>query len=415
MNYWPAETCNLSECAEPLFDLIAGLSHTGRQAAEETYKLTGWVSHHNIDIWRAANPVGNGVGTPTWANWQMSGPWLCAHLYDHYLFTRDKIFLREHAYPLMKGAAEFCLAWLIDGGEGHLTTCPSFSTENSFRAPGGEVAYTSAGCTMDIALIGELFSNCIHAAKELDIDYEFARRLEGARSKLPPYKIGKYGQLQEWSVDFDESEPGQRHMSHLYPVYPGTEITPRATPELAKAARVSLERRLEHGGAYTGWSRAWAIALWARFGDGDKAWDSLKMLMLHSTNHNLFDSHPSGKSSIFQIDGNFGATAAIAEMLIQSHEGIVSFLPALPRAWTSGEVSGLRARGSVTMGVRWQNGKAVRATLRPDYSGEVLLRAPESQQIQTIRDGANVRLERRQDSTVSVRLEQGRDYVVIFA
>ena len=279
MNYWPAETCNLSDCAEPLFAFVADLSHTGARAARETYGLPGWVSHHNIDLWRAANPVGMGVGAPTWANWCMSGPWLCAHLYEHYAFTRDREFLRTRAYPLMKGSAEFCLAWLIEDGSGHLTTCPSESTENNFMAPDGKPAMTSAGCTMDMALIRELFTNCIHASKELGIDQEFAARLDAARGRLIPYQVGRYGQLQEWSVDFEESTPGQRHMSHMYPLYPGSEITPRDTPELAKAARISLERRLANGGAYTGWSRAWAIGFWSRLGDGDKAWESLSMLM----------------------------------------------------------------------------------------------------------------------------------------
>ncbi|MDE3150567.1 MAG: glycoside hydrolase family 95 protein, partial [Acidobacteriota bacterium] len=198
MNYWPAETCNLSDCTEPLFALIEGLSHTGARAARETYGLSGWVSHHNIDVWRAANPVGMGVGKPTWANWSMSGPWLCAHLYEHYRFTRDREFLRARAYPLMKGSAEFCLAWLIPDGNGHLTTCPSESTENNFMAPDGKPAMTSAGCTMDMALIRELFTNCIESAKELGIDHEFAAKLAAARAQLVPYQVGRYGQLQEW-------------------------------------------------------------------------------------------------------------------------------------------------------------------------------------------------------------------------
>jgi alpha-L-fucosidase 2 len=417
MNYWPAETCNLSDCTEPLLTLIEGLSRTGARAAQETYGLPGWVTHHNIDIWRAANPVGMGVGSPTWANWGMSGPWLCAHLFEHYRFTRNREFLRERAYPLMKGSAEFCLAWLIEDGNGHLTTCPSESTENDFMAPDGKPAMTSAGCTMDMALIRELFTNCIDASKELGIDAEFAAKLEAARTRLIPYQVGKYGQLQEWAIDFAESTPGQRHMSHMYPLYPGSEITPHGTPDLAKAARVSLERRLANGGAYTGWSRAWAIDFWARLADGDKAWESLKMLMQHSTNLNLFDTHPAGKTSIFQIDGNFGATAAIAEMLMQSHAGVIDLLPALPSAWPAGQVKGLRARGSVEVDLSWENGKASAATIRPDFSGEYRFRAPSRQTIRSITGGSDreVALQTHPDGSVVATLQADSRYALKFA
>jgi alpha-L-fucosidase 2 len=375
MNYWPSETCNLTECAEPLFDLIEGLSHTGAVTAKVNYGLPGWVSHHNVDLWRQSAPVGEGGGSPTWANWGMSGPWFCQHLWEHYRFTGDKEFLRKRAWPIMKGAAEFCLGWLVTDGE-RLTTCPSFSTENSFVAPDGKPAQTSAGCTMDMSLMRELFTNSIEAAKLLGVDEDLRAKMAAALPRLIPLQIGQYGQLMEWSVDFKEQEPGQRHMSHMYGLYPGWEITPRRTPEMAKAARVSLERRLAAGGAYTGWSRAWAIGFWARLLDADKAQESLVMLMKHSTGPNLFDTHPSGQSWIFQIDGNFGATAAIAEMLMQSHDGSIDLLPALPKAWPQGSVKGLRARGDIEVDIEWHDGGKGRATLRPKHAGTVMVRPP---------------------------------------
>jgi alpha-L-fucosidase 2 len=392
------------------------LSKRGRQAADETYGLPGWVSHHNIDIWRAANPVGEGVGQPTWANWNMSGPWLCQHLFEHYLFTRDVEFLRTRAYPVMKGAAEFCLAALIEDGQGHLTTCPSESTENDFLAPDGHRAMTSAGCTMDMALLRELFSNCIAASKELGLDGDFAATLAAAVTRLIPYRIGKYGQLQEWSTDFEESTPGQRHMSHMYPLYPGNQITPGGTPQLAKAARVSLERRLANGGAYTGWSRAWAIGFWARLADGDQAWESLSMLMEHSTNLNLFDTHPAPGGPIFQIDGNFGTTAAIAEMLLQSHTGSVDLLPAVPSVWAEGEVTGLCARGGLTIDLRWSGGKIDRCTIRPRFTGEYSFRAPPGRRIAGLAsDAGSVAITQKPSAGIHCRLEAGLTYHMTFA
>jgi alpha-L-fucosidase 2 len=408
MNYWPVETCNLSDCHQPLIDMVQDLAVNGQKTALVNYGAPGWVSHHNVDLWRQSAPVGMGMAfsDPTWANFCMSAPWFCAHLWEHYLFTGDKEYLKRTAYPIMKSAAEFCLAWLIDDGNGGITTCPSVSTENTFLDPQGKSAQVSAGCAMDLALIWELFTNCIEASTILDIDEEFATSLATTRKKLPPYKIGRYGQLQEWSVDFLENQPGQRHMSNLYPLYPGAQITPRGTPELSLAARKSLEHRLANGGAYTGWSRAWAIGLWARLADGDMAWESLKMLIEHSTGDNLFDTHPSGEAmvkamkrstgakgeaapvrravSVFQIDGNFGATASMAEMLLQSHGGEIAFLPALPKAWETGSVKGLRARGGLEIDIHWASGKPAVATVRVLQDGEHNFLAPRGQKIEQI-------------------------------
>ena len=416
MNYWLVETCNLPELHEPLFDMLQDLSENGRKTAEVNYGLPGWVSHHNVDLWRQSAPVGMGTefASPTWANFCMSGPWMCAHLWEHYRFTGDEAFLRHTAYPIMKSSAEFLRAWVIDDGRGRVTTCPSFSTENSFYAPDGKRAFISAGCSLDLALIWELFLNCEQASTILQTDQEFSQQLAAIRKRLPPYQIGRHGQLQEWSVDFEEIEPEQRHMSHLYGIYPGSQITQRTMPDFFEAARKSLEQRIAHGGAYTGWSRAWAIGLWARLRDGDLAWESLKMLIQHSTGINLFDTHPARDGSIFQIDGNFGATAAIAEMLLQSHDGEIALLPALPKDWQSGSIRGLRARGGVEVDILWSKRKATSAEIRALRDGEHILRAPSGQRFVQVAP-AHVGSNHPKEDTVTVRMKSGEKYHFTFA
>jgi len=349
MNYWPAEIANLAECQEPLYDLIADCAETGKSVAKEHYNASGWVLHHNTDIWRGAAPINHS----NHGIWVTGGAWLSRHLWEHYQFSQDKQFLAQKAYPLMRGAAEFFTQFLIkDPKTGYLISTPSNSPEN-----GGLVA----GPTMDHQIIRALFRSCIEASEILKTDQEFAQKLKEMLPQIAPNKIGQHGQLQEWMEDLDDPTNKHRHVSHLWAVYPGNEINWRQTPDLMKAARQSLIYRGDDG---TGWSLAWKINFWARFLDGNHAYDMVKLLFrpvqIENTVYvsggglytNLFDAHPP-----FQIDGNFGAPAGMIEMLVQSQLNEIAILPALPDALPSGKISGVCARGGFELTFSWANGK----------------------------------------------------------
>jgi alpha-L-fucosidase 2 len=393
-NYWLAENTNLSEMHQSLLSFIKNASVTGAVTAKTFYGANGWVVCHNSDIWAMSNPVGNfGKGDPNWANWNMGGAWLSTHLWEHYIFTKDIQFLKNEGYPLMKGAAEFCLDWMVEDKNGKLITSPSTSPENIYRTPDGYQGATLYGGTADLAMIRELLQQTIKASTILNTDEDFRLKAEKALARMYPYQIGKKGNLQEWYYDWEDAEPQHRHQSHLFGLFPGHQITPSKTPELANACRKTLEIK---GDETTGWSKGWRINLWARLGDGNHAYKMYRELLKYvdpdgvKTNYqrgggtypNLFDAHPP-----FQIDGNFGGAAAVAEMLVQSDENEISLLPSLPDAWETGSVKGLCARGGFEISMEWGNRTLKKVSLFSKQGGTTTLVCGNKQTKITLKQG----------------------------
>jgi alpha-L-fucosidase 2 len=368
MNYWPSDVTNLAEMSGPMVEMVKELSETGQQTARDMYGAKGWVVHHVTDIWRSSGVFGG-----SWGVWPVGGAWLCQNLWEKYAFSGDKEYLRT-IYPVMKGAAEFFTSYLMEEPMRHwLVTCPSTSPENYPKLFNNSCI--SLGTTMDNQLVFDLFTRTIRAAEILNTDRGFVTELKEKVKRLPPMQIGRFGQLQEWFFDWDDPDDTHRHMSHLYGVYPGNQISPARTPELFDAARTSLMHR---GDVSTGWSMGWKVCLWARFLDGNHAYKLLthQLSLVADTSSsggtypNLFDAHPP-----FQIDGNLGCTAGIAEMLVQSHDGAIHLLAALPDAWKNGKIHGIKARGGFELDIDWKNGKVARVVVKSALGGNCRIRS----------------------------------------
>lgn len=403
MNYWPAEVTGLAELHEPFFRMIDSLRVRGRETARGLYGAEGFVVHHTTDAWWFTSPIGQTV----WGMFPMGGAWLVRHLWEYYRYTQDRAFLAERAYPTMREAATFVLSYLVeDPRTGRLVSGPSTSPENTFVVPGGEQAHLSMGPAMDQQIVWDLFTNLLEAAQVLGEEDVLVERVRKARDRLAdPVAIGPDGRVMEWPEPFEEAEPGHRHVSHLYALHPGRQITAHGTPQWAEAARATIGYRLAHGGGHTGWSRAWMINFWARLLDAAKAHENVRLLLQKSTLPNLLDTHPP-----FQIDGNFGGAAGVTEMLLQSHTDTLDLLPALPAAWPEGRLAGLRARGGFEVALRWQEGGLREAVVRSSAGRRVHLRTAVPVEVRA--GGRSLPVDRSADGVVAFDTAPGTTYTL---
>ena len=410
MNYWPAEICNLSMCHEPLFDLLERMVENGKKTAQKMYGCRGFVAHHNTDIWADTAPQDLAIAASYWV---MGGAWIATHIWKHYRYTMDTEFLKC-MMPVLEECVLFFKDFMIED-QGELIVCPSVSPENTYYQADGTVGSACAGCTMDTGILRDIFYAYLEGNRILGKKGDLEEWVREISRKLPSYRIGKYGQLLEWREDYEEWEPGHRHFSHLYPLFPSNQINEYETPELVKACERSLERRMEAGGGHTGWSCAWLLNLYARLQEGDKAEKYIYYLLDKLTAPNLFDLHPpleriSGIPWVFQIDGNFGGTCGIAQMLLQSHLDEIFLLPALPVNWSEGSVTGLCAEGGFEQDLEWKNGKLVKGRILSKHGGKAVLRC--SQGLKFFRDDELITARKDEKGRYILETEKGCTYQI---